>query len=69
MLGHFDHLAETSFAAFETDLGERELDLILAVEFDLDMFVAAIGLTKTAIEAAVKDEGSELHVLDASFVC
>lgn len=63
MLGHFEHLAETTFAPFETDLGERELDYILGVEFDLDMFLAAIGLAKASIEAAVKDEGYHLFII------
>ena len=63
MLGQFEHLAETYFAGFEYDLGERELDRILSVEHDLDSFVAAIGLTRSTLEAVVKDEGEIFQVL------
>lgn len=57
MVAQFDHLAELYFAGFEQDLGERELSLATSFDSDLDMFAAAIGLTKTALNAHIKDEG------------
>lgn len=57
MLAQFEHLAESYFSGSEFDLGERELDHALALDSDLDMFSAAIGLTKTAIETIQKDDG------------
>lgn len=57
MLGQFEHLAEAYFAGKKFDLGERQLDRILAVEHDLDSFVAAIGLSKNELETILTDEG------------
>ena len=57
ILAQFEHLAETYFSGVDYDLGERELDHALQVDSDLDMFAAAIGLTKTAIRAIQKDDG------------
>jgi dynactin 1 len=57
MLAQFEHLADTAFSGFEADLAERELDLAVQLDCDLDSFVAAIGLTKTALENSVKDDG------------
>ncbi|KAF8610746.1 hypothetical protein BDV93DRAFT_517841 [Ceratobasidium sp. AG-I] len=56
MLSQFEHLADTAFSGFEADLAERELDLAMQLDCDLDSFVAAIGLTKTALENSVRDE-------------
>jgi dynactin 1 len=56
-LAQFEHLGETYFSGFDFDLGERELDLALSFDSDLDMFAAAIGMTKTAIQAIQKDDG------------
>lgn len=63
MLGQFEHLAESYFSGFKFDLGERQLDRILSVEHDLDSFIAAIGLSKHEIEAAMRDEGKQLCCL------
>lgn len=54
----FDHLAETYFEHFEYDIGERELGYALSLDHDLDMYAASIGLTKTAVETVLKDEGT-----------
>jgi dynactin 1 len=54
----FDHLADTYFSGFETDLAERELGYVLALDHDLDTCTASLGLTKTSIDAIVKDEGT-----------
>lgn len=57
MLSQFEHLADTAFSGFEADLAERELDLTMQLDCDLDSFVAAVGLTKTALENSIKDDG------------
>ncbi|KAF8317347.1 hypothetical protein DL93DRAFT_2165610 [Clavulina sp. PMI_390] len=56
MLGQFEHLAESYFSGYTFDLGERQLDKILSVEYDLDSFIAAIGLSKHVIENAMRDD-------------
>lgn len=56
----FEHLAETYFSGFEYDLGERELGYVQSLDSDLDMVLASIGLTKTAIDGALNDEGKAL---------
>lgn len=57
MQAQFEHLAETYFDGFDHDLGERELGYALSFDSDLDMFSASIGLTKTALEALMQDDG------------
>ncbi|KAH7340157.1 dynein associated protein-domain-containing protein [Rhizoctonia solani] len=64
MLSQFEHLADTAFSGFEADLAERELDLTMQLDCDLDSFVAAIGLTKTALENSIKDEDTILEYGD-----
>jgi dynactin 1 len=51
-------LAETYFKAFDFDLGERELGLVLSLDHDLDVYASSMGLTKTAVEAILNDEGA-----------
>lgn len=53
----FDHLAETYFKDFDFDLGQRELGLVLSLDHDLDVYASSMGLTKTAVEAVLNDEG------------
>jgi dynactin 1 len=53
----FNHLAETYFKAFDFDLGEREFGLVLSLDHDLDVYASSMGLTKTAVEAILNDEG------------
>ena len=57
----FDHIGETYLAGLEFDLGERELGYALSFDHDLDMFAASLGLVKTSIEAAMKEDG-ELRI-------
>ncbi|CAE6420329.1 unnamed protein product [Rhizoctonia solani] len=64
MLAQFEHLADTAFSGFEADLAEQELDLTMQLDCDLDSFVAAIGLTKTALENTIKDEDTVLEYGD-----
>ncbi|KAI0005552.1 dynein associated protein-domain-containing protein [Russula compacta] len=52
----FNHLAETYFKAFDFDLGERELGLVLSLDHDLDVYASSMGLTKTAVGAILNDE-------------
>ncbi|EIN14288.1 dynactin [Punctularia strigosozonata HHB-11173 SS5] len=63
----FKHLGETFFDDFDHDLGERELGYALSFDHDLDMFAAAVGLSKTQIAQTLKDEDIivELGDLDA----
>ncbi|KAG5654154.1 hypothetical protein H0H81_006866 [Sphagnurus paluster] len=56
----FEHLAETYFNGFETDLGERELGYVLSFDHDLDMFSASIGLAKTSVQNLLKEEGKQV---------
>ncbi len=65
----FEHIAETYFDGFDYDLGERELGYALALDNDLDMFVASIGLTKTALEALGRDDGSSTHFIKYLNIC
>ena len=55
----FDHLAETYFDGFETDLAERELGYVAAFDHDLDMFAASISLTRTSVAALIKEDGMD----------
>ncbi|PFH49823.1 hypothetical protein AMATHDRAFT_4583 [Amanita thiersii Skay4041] len=52
----FDHIAEAYFSGFEQDLGEREVGYVMALDHDLDMFSASIGLAKTSISDIMQDE-------------
>ncbi|KAK0466245.1 dynactin [Desarmillaria tabescens] len=58
----FDHLADKYFDGFDYDLGEREQGYVTAFDLDLDIFAAAIGLTKTSVEAILKDEDAILDM-------
>jgi dynactin 1 len=62
----FNHLAETYFKAFDFDLGERELGLVLSLDHDLDVYASSMGLTKTAVEAILNDEGELLQLVTPS---
>lgn len=54
----FDHLAETYFDGFDTDLAERELGYVTAFDHDLDMFAASIGLARTSVASLIKEDGA-----------
>ena len=45
LLSQFEHIVETYFTSFTGDVGERGLDMALSLDWDLDMFAAATGLT------------------------
>ncbi|KAI0030979.1 dynactin [Vararia minispora EC-137] len=66
MQAQFDHLAETYFQGFECDLGERELGFVVAFDHDLDIYASAVGLTKTSVAEALKDDDlvSETNGID-----
>jgi dynactin 1 len=57
MLAQFEHIAEAYFSGYNTDSGERALDLAQSLDCDLDMFAAAMGLTKTALGKTLADDG------------
>ena len=54
----FDHLTETYFDGFETDLAERELGYVAAFDHDSDMFAASISFTRTSVTARIKEDGT-----------
>ncbi|KAF8971830.1 dynactin [Flammula alnicola] len=58
----FDHLAETYFDGFDTDLAERELGYVTAFDHDLDMFAASISLARTSVAATIKEEDTQLDM-------
>lgn len=60
MHAQFEHLAETYFDGFDHDIGERELGYSQSCDNDLDMVLASIGLTKTALQSIVGDDGKFL---------
>ncbi|KAJ7068484.1 dynein associated protein-domain-containing protein [Mycena amicta] len=58
----FDHLAETYFSGFDSDLGERELGYLVSFDSDLDIFAASIGMSKTSITSLIRDEETVLDL-------
>ena len=68
MQSQFDHLSETYFNNFEYDLGERELGYALALDHDLEMFAASVGLIKTSVAAVLKDDGMCDHLAHYVFL-
>ncbi|KAF7320182.1 CAP-Gly domain-containing protein [Mycena kentingensis (nom. inval.)] len=58
----FDHLAETYFSGFDSDLGERELGYLVSFDSDLDIFTASIGMSKTSITSLIQDEETVLDL-------
>ncbi|VDC06717.1 unnamed protein product [Peniophora sp. CBMAI 1063] len=66
IMAQFEHLAETYFAGFEFDLGERELSVVASLDLELDMYMATIAAAKTSVGDILKDEelASDLAGLD-----
>jgi dynactin 1 len=62
LLSQFEHIAETYFSGFTGDIGERGLDLAQSLDCDLDMFAAATGLTKSALQNLAKKDPGTFHV-------
>lgn len=58
----FDHLAEAYFSEFDQDLGQRALGYAFSFDYDLDVFAASIGLTKTSVAAILRDEDVVLEM-------
>lgn len=56
LLSQFEHIAETYFTGFTGDIGERGLDMAQSLDCDLDMFAAATGLTRRALQNLVKKD-------------
>ncbi|KAF9022611.1 dynactin [Hymenopellis radicata] len=52
----FDHLDGKYFSGFDSELGEREHGYLASFDFDLDMFAAAVGLTKTSIQSVLNED-------------
>ncbi|CED83455.1 Microtubule-associated protein dynactin DCTN1/Glued [Phaffia rhodozyma] len=59
-IAQYEHLEEAYFNQSDLDLGERELDMVLGFDYDLDNFLAAVGFAKHAIVTAAQD--SEIHI-------
>jgi dynactin 1 len=57
MVNQFEHLADLYIADSDLDLGERELDLALSLDHDIDFFASAIAWTKTSLLEIFKDDG------------
>lgn len=58
LLSQFEHLAETAFDRPQFDLGERQLDLALGFDFDLDNFAAAVGFARQAVTSYASEDGT-----------
>jgi dynactin 1 len=56
-LAQFEHLAETTFDRPDLGLGERQLDLALSFDYDLDNFAAAVGFARQAVLSFASEEG------------
>ena len=59
LLSQFEHIAEAYFTGFSGDAGERGLDMAVSLDYDLDMFATATGLTKSALQNLVKKDAGE----------
>jgi dynactin 1 len=64
----FDHLAESYFGGFDTDLAERELGYVTSLDHDLDMFAASISLAKTSVTGLMKEEGKFFDLVRNAFL-
>ena len=58
MVNQFEHLAELYLTGANFDLGERELDLALALDHDVDFFASTMAWTKTSLLEIFKDDGT-----------
>lgn len=56
-IAQYEHLEEAYFQQSDLDLGERELDMVLGFDYDLDNFSAAVGFAKHAVVTASQDSG------------
>ena len=63
MVIQFEHLSDLYLPGSDLDLGERELDLALSLDHDVDFFASAMAWTKTSLLEIFKDDGT-LLVLD-----
>ena len=69
IMAQFEHLAETYFAGFEYDLGERELGVALNLDLELDMYMATIAAAKTSVADILKDDGTFFLEHNFSYQC
>lgn len=56
MVNQFEHLAELYLTGTNLDLGERELDLAVALDHDVDFFASTMAWTKTSLLEIFKDD-------------
>jgi dynactin 1 len=57
MVNQFEHLSDLYLPGSDLDLGERELDLALSLDHDVDFFASAMAWTKTSLLEIFKDDG------------
>jgi dynactin 1 len=67
MVNQFEHLSDLYLPGSDLDLGERELDLALSLDHDVDFFASAMAWTKTSLLEIFKDDGG-LLVLDETMI-
>lgn len=58
MVNQFEHLADLYLPGSDLDLGERELDLSLSLDHDVDFFASTMAWTKTSLMDIFKDDGA-----------
>lgn len=56
-LAQLNALEQKRFGAFDVDLMERQVVMAASIDTELDFFAACIGLTKTVIDAYMKEDG------------
>jgi dynactin 1 len=60
MVNQFEHLADLYLPGSDLDLGERELDLALSLDHDVDFFASTMAWTKTSLMDIFKDDGASI---------
>ncbi|KAJ9104313.1 hypothetical protein QFC19_003953 [Naganishia cerealis] len=66
-LTQLNHLAETVFIRKELELGERQLGLAAAFDYELDNFAAAVGFTRHIIQSHIDDHDSVIAGSNSTF--
>ena len=66
LIAQFEHLGSTAFGRPGLDIGEQQLGLAYAFDYDLDNFAAAVGFARQAIVGLVGEGEVEVDVCDSS---
>ncbi|KAG8833690.1 hypothetical protein FRC17_010222 [Serendipita sp. 399] len=56
MVNRFEHLTDLYLPGSNFDLGEKELDLALSLDHDIDFFASALAWTRTSLLEVFKDD-------------